>query len=254
MSNRVEPEIPNITLDQDQVKTSRAQSAGQHKKVSEPLTAANASSSTANNIFTIIIYLALAGAAWFFYQENLKLQSAIAQSEERIQLLENQLSATGEEMGESTVALKIKLEAITEKTEKLWEEMDKLWASAWRRNQSEIKDLSSASKKQDTTIIEQAKQLQTALTGINGLKDKLTSTEFNIEALAEKMTAANNVQSELTKLAAKLASLEEKSSGRDSQQMEVATNVNQLDLSLTLLIERLEKLEKSQLSTNSIQP
>jgi chromosome segregation ATPase len=251
LSNRVEPEIPNITLDHDQVKainTSRSTHTEKNKSVNEPANT-QTKSSTASVFFTVLIYLALAGGSWFFYQENLKLQHLISDSESRIQQLENQLSATGEEMGESTIALKVKLEAISEKTEKLWDEMDKLWASAWRKNQSEIKALRSTSMKQDTLNTNQSQQLEQANTAINTVSDNLTSTEFNITALADQITAANNMQPKIAELNSLLSTLEEKSSGRDTQQMEVATSVNQLEMSITLLIERLEKIESQSQKT-----
>lgn len=244
MSNRVEPEIPNITLDHDQVKAINASRSSNNKHINTEVSQKGQSkTSPATILFTFIIYLALAGASWFFYQENLKLQSLISDSENRIQQLENQLSATGEEMGESTIALKVKLEAITEKTEKLWNEMDKLWASAWRKNQSEIKALRSTSMKQDTLNKNQSQQLEQANNAINSVGDKLTSAEFNITALADQITAANNMQPKIAELNELIATLQEKSSGRDTQQMEVATSVNQLEMSITLLIERLEKIE-----------
>ncbi len=256
MSNRVEPEIPSITLDHDQVKSanpSRSKTSKVEKTVKntekQPVKA-----SPVNSFFTVIIYLALAGAAWFFYQENLKLQNLISNSEQRIQQLENQLSATGEEMGESTIALKVKLEAISEKTEKLWGEMDKLWASAWRKNQSQIKALNSSSKKQETLNKNQTQQLAQANSAINAVNDKLTSAEFNITALADKISAANTIQTKIKELTSQLSSLEEKSSGRDTQQMEVATTVNQLEMSITLLIERLEKIENQPKPTVNTQP
>lgn len=242
MSNRVEPEIPSISIAHDQVKPSHAAPKGSPKQESTTQPAP----SKANGIFTVLIYLVLAGASWFFYQENLKLQALISSSENRIQQLENQLSATGEEMGESTIALKAKLEAITEKTEKLWGEMDKLWASAWRRNQSEIKDLRSIGKKQETLNKTQSSQIATTNTAINSINDKLTSNEFNMNALADQITAANNIQTKINQLNASLNTLEEKSSGRDVQQIEIATNVNQLEMQVTLLIERLEKIEREQ--------
>lgn len=252
MSNRVEPEIPNITLDHDQVKAMNASRSSHAKKSkqTEQLAGTQSKSSPANIFFTIIIYAALAGASWFFYQENLKLQRLIGDSENRIQQLENQLSATGEEMGESTIALKVKLEAISEKTEKLWNEMDKLWASAWRKNQSEIKALRSTSMKQDTLNTNQSQQLEQANNAVNTVNDKLTSTEFNITALADQITAANNLQPKIAELNELIATLEEKSSSRDIQQMEVATSVNQLEMSITLLIERLEKIEQQARAAN----
>lgn len=256
MSNRVEPEIPSITLDHDQVKAVNASRSAQTKnsKQLDKTTSSDTKSSPVNVVLTFIIYLALAGASWFFYQENLKLQQLIGESENRIQQLENQLSATGEEMGESTIALKVKLEAISEKTEKLWSEMDKLWASAWRKNQSEIKALRSTSIKQDTLNKNQSQQISQANSAINNVSDKLTSAEFNITALADQISAANNLQPKIAELNTLISTLEEKSSGRDNQQMEIATSVNQLEMSITLLIERLEKIERENQAQKTVLP
>ncbi len=246
MSNRVEPEIPSITLDQDQLKSSRRpQGSTKAKAQQNTEQPAKQSSSLTATLLQGVIVLALAGGGWYFYQENLKLQALITQSEQRIQSLENQLSATGEEMGESTIALKTKLEAITEKTNKLWDEMDKLWASAWRRNQSEIKELRTESKKLQTSSGNHSQQLKNTLSAINGINDKLTSNELNMNALTDQITAANNIQGDISKLRAQINTQEEKSSRRDSQQIELATSVNQLEMSVTLLVERLEQLEKS---------
>ena len=256
MSNRVEPEIPTITIDHDQVKAVNASRSAQSKnsKQINKTVSPQSKSSSVSIFLTLIIYLALAGASWFFYQENLKLQQLISESENRIQQLENQLSATGEEMGESTIALKVKLEAISEKAEKLWSEMDKLWASAWRKNQSEIKALRSTSMKQDTLNKNQSQQISEANTAINNVSDKLTSAEFNITALADQISAANNLQPKIAELNSLISTLEEKSSGRDNQQMEIATSVNQLEMSITLLIERLEKIENQNKAQDNVPP
>lgn len=246
MTKRVEPEIPSITLDHDQVKSSRSKphsSVGNDKTTDKPVSTPIVASSKTNNFFTVVIYLALAGAAWFFYQESLKLKSAIVLSEQRILQLENQLSATGEEMGESTVALKIKLEAMTTKTEQLWTEMDKLWASAWRRNQSEIKELRSKSIKQGKLTSTSEKKLANAVATISEVKEKQTSNAFELTALGDQITAANNIRIDLDKLKSQLSTLNEKSSGRDNQQMEVATTVNELDTMLKLVLERIDSLE-----------
>ena len=248
MSNRVEPEIPSITLDLDQVKSMRTKSTGNSNRKSNKATTNNESptknsSSKTNNFFTVVIYLALAGAAWFFYQENIKLQSSIASSDQRIQQLENKLSATGEEMGESTVALKVKLEAMTKKTEQLWVEMDKLWASAWRRNQSEIKEVRSKSLKQLNVVNSNKTEIGHVKSVVAGLEDKQTSTEFSMNALGDQINAANNIRVDLDKLKSQLTSLNAKSSGRDNQQMEVATTVNELDTMLKLILERIESIE-----------
>ena len=244
MTKRVEPEIPSITLDKDQVegfKNQRSSTPTAKNAKSTNQGNATASSSKINNFFTTISFIGLAGAAFFFYQENVKIQLHLLQSEERIQQLENQLSATGEEMGESTVALKVKLEAITKKSEELWSEMDKLWASAWRRNQSEIKELRSSSKKHLATYSANQKSTSTSLKSI---QDRQTSADLNLNALNDQLSAASGLQNKIDNVMNELASLDNKASNRDEQQMEIATMVNQLDMSVKALIERLERLEQ----------
>ncbi|WP_286235763.1 hypothetical protein [Thalassotalea sediminis] len=252
MSNRVEPEIPNITLDDDLVKPSQSKSTSANTTVPQKPNTVNAKTSGATVFFTVAIYLALAGTGYYFFEQNKQLTAAITESNERIQQLENQLSATGEEMGESTVALKAKLQAISEKTEKLWEEMDKLWASAWRRNQSEIKELRAQSKKQISANSNVTKTVNTLATSVKDVKDKQTSTEFTVEALAEQVQQATTLKNQINQLSDDIAGVQQKLQGRDSQQIEVASNVNSLDMQIKMLLERIDALENKKAAT--IQP
>ena len=194
-------------------------------------------------LLLLMPYVALAATAWYFYQQQINVTRSLESSSQRIQQLENQLSATGEEMGESTIALKVKLEAIGEKTELLLSEMDKLWASAWRKNQKEIKELNSTSIKivqqQDKTIEAMSLQSNT----INELKDKITATEFSVNSVSEQIMALNSVKTEIKSLSSALSTLDANAKSRDKQQMFTATTVNEFDTSLQLLLERMERLE-----------
>jgi len=244
LSNRVEPEIPTISIDQDQVKMAREPVAKTHK--SEQVNSATNTSkalTAAQTLLILIPYFALAGTGWYFYQQQVSVNNTLASSSARIQQLENQLSATGEEMGESTIALKVKLETISEKTELLLSEMDKLWASAWRRNQEEIKALNSKSinmAQQQDKYIRSVSQQNNAL---NDLKDKITTTEFSINAVSEQMVTANSLKEQFKKLSTQLNTLDANAKSRDKQQMFTATSINQFDTSLQLLVERMERLE-----------
>tara|TARA_R110000803_G_scaffold24824_2_gene59577 strand:- start:9130 stop:9900 length:771 start_codon:yes stop_codon:yes gene_type:complete len=244
LSNREEPEIPTITIDRDQVKTTRESSIKIQKKAA-PQAADNEAKPTSllRSLLILMPYLALAGTGWYFYQQQQTVNQALSHSVERIQQLENQLSATGEEMGESTVALKVKLEAVSEKTELLLSEMDKLWASAWRRNQTEIKALNSQSQK----IVQQQTKNTAAVNQqsneINLLADKVTATEFSINAVTEQMIAANSLKDDIKKLSSALNTLDADAKSRDKQQMFTATSINEFDTSLRLLIERIERIE-----------
>lgn len=252
MSNRVEPEIPTITLDHDQVKSSRANAESTAKNVSSDNhnNSAKPKSSIAKSLLILIPYIAIAGGGWYFYQQQIKLTSALENSVTRIQQLENQLSATGEEMGESTIALKAKLEAISEKTELLLTEMDKLWASAWRRNQKEIKELNSQSKKIATQQTKNTNAINTQNDNIIDVKDKITATEFAIDAVSEQIVAANSIKDQIAKLTSQLSELDANAKTRDKQQMVTATSINEFDTTLQLLVERLESIE-AKLATNN---
>jgi len=252
LSNRVEPEIPTITLDHDQVKSSRANAESTAKNVSSDNhnNSPKPKSSIAKSLLILIPYIAIAGGGWYFYQQQIKLTSALENSVTRIQQLENQLSATGEEMGESTIALKAKLEAISEKTELLLTEMDKLWASAWRRNQKEIKELNSQSKKIATQQTKNTNAINTQNNNINDVKDKITATEFAIDAVSEQIVAANSIKDQIAKLTSQLSELDANAKTRDKQQMVTATSINEFDTTLQLLVERLESIE-AKLATNN---
>ncbi len=253
MSNRVEPEIPTITLDRDQVKSSRG-SAEKTTKPSQSNVSKSSdkpSSSFAKSLLILIPYIAIAGGGWYFYQQQTKLTTALSNSDNRIQQLENQLSATGEEMGESTIALKVKLEAIGEKTELLLTEMDKLWASAWRRNQKEIKELNSQSKKVKNQQTKNTNAINAQTASIGELSDKITATEFSIDAVSEQIVAANSIKDQIAKLNSQFSALDANAKTRDKQQMVTATSINELDTTLQLLVERLESIEAKLANNNS---
>ncbi|MGB1261366.1 MAG: hypothetical protein ACPG52_00530 [Cognaticolwellia sp.] len=233
MSNRVEPEIPTITLDRDQTRKHSAKAKTAESSLS---TTERKSSPMLRALLFLMPYAALAGAGWYFYQQQELANNALENSVERIQQLENQLSATGEEMGESTIALKVKLEAISEKTELLLSEMDKLWASAWRKNQSEIKALNSQSKK---LVAQQSKN--TAAT--TDLSDKVTATEFAIDAVAEQIVAVNSLKDEVKQLTSLLNTLNADAKSTKEQQMITATSINEFDTNLQLMLERIERIE-----------
>jgi uncharacterized protein HemX len=245
LSNRVEPEIPNITLDHDQVKSARTNTTSA-KKTAKPTSTNNSaktSSSLTTSLLLFVSYAAIAGGGWYFYQQQILLNKALDNSDQRIQQLENQLSATGEEMGESTIALKVKLEAVSAKTELLLTEMDKLWASAWRKNQKEIKELNSRSKK---LVSQQGKNIlsaKTQSTAISDLKDKITATEFSIDAISEKIVATNSIRGQFEEISSQLSTLDANSKSRDKQQMITATSINEFDTSLQLMLERIERVE-----------
>ena len=96
MSKRVEPELPTITIDQDQVKVAR-EPAIKSQKVHESKHTVKTKkpSSMIKALLLLMPYVALAATAWYFYQQQINVTRSLESSSQRIQQLENQLSATG---------------------------------------------------------------------------------------------------------------------------------------------------------------
>ena len=248
MNKRSEENIPSIVLDKDDVDSYRStKSASQSASISHtPAPPQTKAKSSGFLVFaSFLLYVLVAGASWWFYQQNIENKALLASSEARIADLENQLSATGEEMGESTIALKTKLEGIIKKTDTLWTEMDKLWASAWRKNQAEIKALYAQNENQ-ANINEQNKlALNTSSSLIKEIQENHKISELNIVSLTENLNNVNQLREELQRLNNQYIALESKSSERDTSQLEVATNLNQLEMSVQVLMEKVERMQQS---------
>ncbi len=175
-----------------------------------------------------LVFAIAAGTGCAFLYTQLEQANTLAENtESRIKSLEQRLSATDEEMGNSTVALSVKVTELTQKTEELWGQMDKLWASAWRRNQEELKTLknelvstrsnfASDIKTMQTSLSENITDVQQMLNRINGLNEKLSTqandiltANVNAEQAGEKV---NNQTAQIKSLNDKVKSLEAKNS------------------------------------------
>ncbi len=114
------------------------------------------SSSGGSNVFTSIVLVvanaACAGCA-YLYSELKTANTEAARTDSRLQSLEQRLSATGEEMGNSTVALQVKVTELAEKTEELWEQMDKLWHGDVTKMKLKIYVANSIQQRQMLTIV-----------------------------------------------------------------------------------------------------
>ena len=154
--------------------------------------------------------------------------------------LENKLSATGEEIGESTVALQVKVTELSNKTNELWEQMDKLWASAWRRNQKEIADLGDRVGNVQTAL---NKNIGSVSDDVNAQAAAIGSVKNQLASLADELLAVNvqleqaandkqSAQQSVRNLSDKLSVLEQRNttlSGRltslENEIREIATKV-----------------------------
>lgn len=248
-NNSKNDEFPTIRLDEEdrrdyqtkrQASPSKSATPSSSLSSSTPSPAPTSGGSGIWMVLVALIAFAACGGCYYLYT-LLQQQKVVAQeAEKRILQLENKLSATGEEIGESTVALQVKVTELTNKTNELWEQMDKLWASAWRRNQKEIADLGdrvgnvqNALNKNISGVSDDVKTQAAAVGSVKNqlasLADELLAVNVQLEqALSDKQSAQKDVRN----LSDKLSVLEQRNttlSGRitslENEIREIATKV-----------------------------
>jgi hypothetical protein len=257
LTKQIDHNMPSITPDKDQVeafKNTRTYSAVPPSsvdntlakpKIEKPQKNVSTSLSTFSKFSTFLIYLLLGVAAYWIYQQDIKTHAIIASAEQRIMGLERQLSATGEEMGESTIEMKVRLETLGKTSDKLWDEMDKLWASAWRKNQSQIKALQRDSKSLTDISLAQRKQVTSTLDTIEEINDKQVATEYSIDAVKEQLKNSEKLTEQIKTLSLELSAIESNSQRRDKQQISLASRVTQLSEQNKQLLLQVKNLERT---------
>ncbi|RDV24497.1 hypothetical protein DXV75_13830 [Alteromonas aestuariivivens] len=241
-------EFPTIRLDEEdrrsyqQKKHSAAPAPKSPDSMTSPGTV-SAQKSGGNGLWiTLVAVIALAGCVGCYYLYTLlEQQKAEALSaDNRIAQLERKLSATGEEIGESTVALQVKVTELTEKTNELWDQMDKLWASAWRRNQQEISDLGDKVNSVQSSL---KSSVDSVSENVSSQKSQLVSLNNQLASLADEILALNvqleqagndkqsqaqsikNLTDKLSVLEQRNSSLSGRITGMENEIREIATKV-----------------------------
>lgn len=187
----------------------------------------NAGSASGNGLWILliaVIALGACGGCYYLYTLLEQQKNAASAAEQRIAQLENKLSATGEEIGESTVALQVKVTELSNRTNELWEQMDKLWASAWRRNQKEIADLGArvgnVQNAINASISNVADDVKAQNAEIGSVKTQLATLADEVLALNVQLEQAGNAREQSVRaLTDKLKILEQRNtalSGRVS--------------------------------------
>ena len=207
-------DMPKITLEKDDLESFQ-RSRAQTSKSSAKLDVQNdgpQSSTRSPSWFMFILFLTLiCGGAIYWSMQQHKI---IGASQERISDLEQRLSSTGEAMDQSTVALGVKVTELSKRTEELWEQMDKLWASAWRRNQSDIADLTKAVNTLKSSSESGVKSLNGKLgeqdTALSLITSQLSDYAGNLkqqqDALGQIKQSSQNTEQQLASLREKLIS------------------------------------------------
>ncbi|MFT4936992.1 MAG: chromosome segregation ATPase, partial [Paraglaciecola sp.] len=187
-------------------------------------------------LFLLVVIIGIAG-----YWSNLQYKSDLA-AQARIAELERRLSATGAEMDQSAVALQVKVTELSEKTNQLWEQMDKLWASAWRRNQEEIKSLTNSLKTQNATIGNKISAAESDIKGnettVGLLQELLNTQATSIKQLTNVLAAAETSNTELRQ---QFSSLREKLMSTALANNDLTNRLNELEKRLKTAEEAAKK-------------
>jgi len=211
------------------------------RQSSPPQTNENTKSNMPMLVIAIVIALSACGASAYLYSLHQQNLASLATAEERIVRLENRLNATGEEMGNSTVALQVKVTELSARTEELWEQMDKLWASAWRRNQQEIKSLDGDLKGLQTNTNTLLKNMETKIANVSSgtqqLQNRIDGVNTKVGTQANDMLAINvnqdEMQSTITKQNTELRQMAEKLILLEKRNTSLLQQLQQIETKLT---------------------
>lgn len=220
--------------------------AGNRKSSSSSNSSSPGSQGKGSNAYisaVLVVAFVACGASAYLFSANMENKTLLAENEKRIKTLEDRLSATGEEMGNSTVELQVKVGELAARAQELWDQMDKLWASAWRRNQQEIKTLSEDFKglQQDTNRL--VKELDAKVadgkasgsamqTRIDGVNAKVNAQANEILAINVKQDENQNVNTKqaltLREMAEKLILLEKRNTTLLQQIQQLEKKLNEV--------------------------
>lgn len=211
------------------------------RQSSAPQTSDSSKSNMPMLVIAIIIALLACGSSAYLYSLHQQNLASLSTAEKRIVSLENRLNATGEEMGNSTVALQVKVTELSARTEELWEQMDKLWASAWRRNQQEIKSLDGDLKGLQTNTNTLLKNMETKIASVSSanqqLQNRIDGVNTKVGTQANDMLAINvnqdEMQSTITKQSTELRQVAEKLILLEKRNTSLLQQLQQIEAKLT---------------------
>lgn len=241
-NDRNDNDIPNIVLekeDRDAFQRSRAKETGKTDKKGKSVEVTETTSGGGSPIWLVLSLIIAIGAAgmsyWLFQQKQIQ-DAALADAQNRVSELERRLSATGEEMDQSAGALRVTVSELSDKTDELWEQMDKLWASAWRKNQTEIKELSENMARNNRGLKD----------SLSGVESEMSNVSTSVALLQEQLTLQSREVADVQILIAAL-----QSTGNDNKRglgdiQAKLVSIEQVNSAVTRRVAELEKWRREQ--------
>ena len=80
-------------------------------------------------------------------------------------------------------------------------------------------------------------------TSIKSLSDNQADMTLKLSLLQEQVDAAQSIKNQLTALNVDIDKLKSQSQGRDAKQLEIGSNIAQIEMTQSALVEQLERLE-----------
>ncbi|TQV89460.1 hypothetical protein [Aliikangiella coralliicola] len=201
-------------------------------------------SSSLTQWLLLVLIIACGGACYWLFSQSQAQHTTLIEAQKRITELEQRLSTTGEEMDQSAVALQVKVSELSKKADELWVQMDKLWASAWRKNQSEIK-----------ALVEQTSQTKQALSDkTTNIEKEMVTTSINLEVLKEQLDIQQTSATQLSESLAKTEASSIESQKQITSLEKKLSSVLKENQKLAAKIKILEAQLKAQVQTKSASP
>lgn len=236
--------VPRIVLDKedrDSFQRNRASQSAATVTAGDVATAPPPAKSSGGILFFLfLIAVGGYGVSYWLYMENQKTLQQLSVADERIYQLERKISATGEESEQSVVALRVQVNELKDKSDVLWQEMDKLWASAWRRNQTEIKEL-SVQLKRDVKIQQDS---------LNALQSDISDSNNNMSVIQEQV---NQQLTRAQELNTSIDSVVRSRAETKQTVQEMGDQVATVALRIEALVERIDELEVLKQQVSNLQ-
>lgn len=218
-----------------------------------PIRSGSSGSSGGNGLIWFAVVLLIAGIGAVYFQ-NTQLaarveqqQASLTQATQRIQLLEDELTATGRDLSKSGNTLEKRLEASELEIRKLWDLSNKRNKVDIANNEETLKKLAKEIKALEDTQKEQQLALTDEMATRENM-DKALQTEQQVfnQRLTTASTELNKLNQKQAQLSADLAEVKKKLANIDSKA------IQSVEEKLSVYDERLDAVDASrrQLTSN----
>lgn len=185
-SERQEPGI-SLNLDDEDI-IERAPAAKRGKSAPPPPPPGNAPGSGGSGGFLVflgtVLILGLAGVSYYLFDQLQATQALLAQSQSRLDNLEQRLSVTDDSVTESSASMKVKLSELDSEVRKLWDNVWKKQKEELGKHDTEIDKLQKSLVSMESRIKSSQAELAAAMKTFSTDKSRLTELSGRLDKAA----------------------------------------------------------------------